>query len=130
MSGGYDWCQRNSILIDYADLGRFAFVRQSKIGAFRECNLKVNGEKDMKPIGGTLLGALQSGGIFLSSACGGGGKCGQCRAQIIDQGGGEILPTEKGFFSRKQVKDHWRLGLSMQGERGYGRSGTRRGIWR
>ena len=37
----------------------------------------------------------QSGGIFLSSACGG-GKCGQCRAQVLE-GGGEILPTEKGF---------------------------------
>mgnify|MGYP000181893301 CR=1 FL=1 len=36
----YDWCQRNSILIDHADLGRFAFVRQSKIGAFRECKLE------------------------------------------------------------------------------------------
>lgn len=72
-------------------------------------DLKVNGEKDIQtPIGGTLLGALQSGGIFLSSACGGGGKCGQCRAQVLE-GGGEILPTEKGFFSRKQVKDHWRL---------------------
>ncbi len=71
--------------------------------------LEVNKEKEIEtPIGGTLLGALQSGGIFLSSACGGGGKCGQCRAQVIE-GGGEILPTEKGFFSRKQVKDHWRL---------------------
>jgi len=69
----------------------------------------VNGEKEIDtPIGSTLLGALQSGGIFLSSACGGGGKCGQCRAQIIE-GGGEILPTEKGFFSRKQIKDNWRL---------------------
>ena len=72
-------------------------------------SLKLNGEKDKEtPIGGTLLGALQSGGSFLSSACGGGGKCGQCRAQVID-GGGEILPTEKGFFSRNHVKDHWRL---------------------
>lgn len=72
-------------------------------------DLKVNGEKDIQtPIGSTLLGALQGGGIFLSSACGGGGKCGQCRAQVLD-GGGEILPTEKGFFSRKQIKDHWRL---------------------
>ena len=71
--------------------------------------LEVNKEKEIEtPIGGTLLGALQSGGIFLSSACGGGGKCGQCRAQVID-GGGEILPTEKGFFSRKQIKEHWRL---------------------
>ena len=72
-------------------------------------DLKVNGEKDIEtPIGSTLLAGLQSGGIFLSSACGGGGKCGQCRAQVLE-GGGEILPTEKGFFSRKQIKEHWRL---------------------
>lgn len=72
-------------------------------------DLKVNGKKDIPtPIGSTLLGGLQSGGIFLSSACGGGGKCGQCRAQVIE-GGGEILPTEKVFFSRKQQKEHWRL---------------------
>ena len=76
-------------------------------------DLKVNGEKDIEtPIGSTLLAGLQSGGIFLSSACGGGGKCGQCRAQVID-GGGEILPTEKGFFSRKQVKDHWRVASAV-----------------
>ena len=72
--------------------------------------LTVNGgEKEIEtPIGGTLLSALQSGGVFLSSACGGGGKCGQCRAQVLE-GGGEILPTEKVFFSRKQQKEHWRL---------------------
>ena len=67
--------------------------------------LTVNGEKEIDvPIGGTLLGSLQAGGVFLSSACGGGGKCGQCRAQVLE-GGGEILPTEKVFFSRKQQKD-------------------------
>ncbi len=71
--------------------------------------LTVNGEKEIEsPIGGTLLGSLQAGGVFLSSACGGGGKCGQCRAQVLE-GGGEILPTEKVFFSRKQQKEHWRL---------------------
>ena len=71
--------------------------------------LTVNGEKEIDvPIGGTLLGSLQAGGVFLSSACGGGGKCGQCRAQVLE-GGGEILPTEKVFFSRKQQKEHWRL---------------------
>ena len=47
--------------------------------------LEVNSKKDIEtPIGGTLLGALQSGGIFLSSACGGGGKCGQFRAPVVD----------------------------------------------
>ena len=56
--------------------------------------LTVNGEKEIDvPIGGTLLGSLQAGGVFLSSACGGGGKCGQCRAQVLE-GGGEILPVQ------------------------------------
>ena len=84
-------------------------VAKAKLVPSGNVDLNVNGKKDIQaPIGSTLLGALQSGGIFLSSACGGGGKCGQCRAQVME-GGGEILPTEKGFFSRKQIKDHWRL---------------------
>ena len=74
----------------------------------------VNGEKEYDvPIGGTVLNTLQSGGIFLSSACGGSGSCGQCRCQV-PEGGGNILPTEVGFFSRKQIKDHWRLGCQTK----------------
>jgi len=74
----------------------------------------VNDEKQFEaPIGGTVLGTLQSQGIFLSSACGGGGSCGQCRCQV-EVGGGNILPTEVGFFSRKQIKDHWRLGCQTK----------------
>ena len=74
----------------------------------------VNGEKEYDvPIGGTVLNTLQSEGIFLSSACGGSGSCGQCRCQG-PEGGGNILPTEVGFFSRKQIKDHWRLGCQTK----------------
>ena len=74
----------------------------------------VNDEKQFEaPIGGTVLGTLQSQGIVLSSACGGGGSCGQCRCQV-EVGGGNILPTEVGFFSRKQIKDHWRLGCQTK----------------
>lgn len=79
-------------------------------------NIKVvvNGEKEFEaPIGGTVLGTLQAQGIYLSSACGGGGSCGQCRCQV-EEGGGNILPTEVGFFSRKQIKDHWRLGCQTK----------------
>ncbi len=84
-------------------------VAKAKLMPSGNVKLTVNSEKEIEsPIGDTLLGALQSGNIFLSSACGGGGKCGQCRAQVIE-GGGDILPTEKVFFSRKQMKDHWRL---------------------
>jgi len=74
----------------------------------------VNGEKELDVAqGSTLLGTLQSQGIFLPSACGGGGSCGQCRCQILE-GGGTILPTEVGFFSRKQQKEHWRLGCQAK----------------
>ena len=74
----------------------------------------VNGEKEYDvPIGGTVLNTLQSEGIFLSSACGGSGSCGQCRCQV-PEGGGNILPTEVGFFSRKQINDHWRLGCQTK----------------
>ena len=74
----------------------------------------VNDEKQFEaPIGGTVLCTLPSQGIFLSSACGGGGSCGQCRCQV-EVGGGNILPTEVGFFSRKQIKDHWRLGCQTK----------------
>ena len=79
-------------------------------------NIKVvvNGEKEFEaPIGGTVLGTLQAQGIYLSSACGGSGSCGQCRCQV-EEGGGNILPTEVGFFSRKQIKDHWRLGCQTK----------------
>ena len=51
--------------------------------------------------------------IFLPSACGGGGSCGMCRCQV-EEGGGEILPTEVGFFTRKQIKDHYRLACQVK----------------
>ena len=54
------------------------------------------------------MSALRDAGSFQSSACGGGGKCSQCRYQV-EEGAGEILPTEVGFYSRKQIKEHWRL---------------------
>ena len=89
-------------------------VAKAKLIPSGNVKIKVNGEKEIEtPMGGTLLGALQSGGIFLPSACGGGGKCGQCRCQI-EEGGGEILPTEKVFFSRKEVQAHWRLGCQAK----------------
>ncbi|MFI3314225.1 MAG: NADH:ubiquinone reductase (Na(+)-transporting) subunit F [Rikenellaceae bacterium] len=63
--------------------------------------------------GGTLLSTLAENGIFLPSACGGGGSCGMCRVQVME-GGGEILPTEVNFFTRKQQKENWRLGCQVK----------------
>ena len=84
-------------------------VAKSKLVPSGNVKLTVNGEKELEvPIGGTLLNTLQSQNIYLSSACGGSGSWGQCRCPVIE-GGGEILPTETGFFSRKEQKEHWRL---------------------
>ncbi|HLN21384.1 MAG TPA: NADH:ubiquinone reductase (Na(+)-transporting) subunit F [Bacteroidales bacterium] len=63
--------------------------------------------------GSNLLATLSSNGIFLPSACGGGGTCGMCKCQIIE-GGGSILPTETGFFTRKEQQESWRLGCQVK----------------
>ncbi len=82
---------------------------KSKLTPSGNVKIVVNDEKEFESsMGGTLLNTLQAHNIYLSSACGGGGTCGQCRCRVIE-GGGEILPTEVGFFTRKQIKDHWRL---------------------
>ena len=84
-------------------------VAKSKLVPSGNVKLTINGEKEAEvPIGGTLLTTLQGENIYLSSACGGSGSCGQCRCRVVE-GGGEILPTETGFFSRKEQKEHWRL---------------------
>lgn len=76
--------------------------------------VNLNGKKDLETEpGGTVLGTLAANDIFLSSACGGKGSCGQCTCQVVE-GGGEILPTEKVHFSRKQQADHWRLGCQVK----------------
>ncbi len=65
------------------------------------------------PAGKSLLATLNDNGVHLSSACGGKGSCGQCKLQVVS-GGGDILPTEAVHFSRKQIKDHWRLGCQVK----------------
>ena len=73
-----------------------------------------NGKKVLDvPQGGDLMHTLADQGIFLPSACGGKANCGQCKVRVLE-GGGEILPTETGFFSRKQIKDNWRLGCQVK----------------
>ncbi len=63
--------------------------------------------------GSTLLSTLGNSKIFLPSACGGGGTCGLCRCQIIE-GGGELLPTEKPYFSRKEQQNNFRLACQVK----------------
>ncbi len=62
--------------------------------------------------GGKLLFKLAERGVFLSSACGGGGTCGQCKVKIFE-GGGDVLPTERNHLNKRQVRDGWRLGCQV-----------------
>ena len=76
--------------------------------------IKINGEKEIVVDGGnTLLTTLGNEGIFLPSACGGGGTCVQCTCQV-HTGGGSILPTEEPHFSRKEVASNFRLGCQVK----------------
>ena len=89
-------------------------VAKAKLMPSGNVKITVNKEKNIEvPMGSTLLNTLQSQNIFLSSACGGGGTCGQCRCQVLD-GGGEILPTETGHFSRKEQMANWRLSCQVK----------------
>jgi Na+-transporting NADH:ubiquinone oxidoreductase subunit F len=74
-----------------------------------DVNILINGEKTITvPAGGKLLQTLSEAQLFLPSACGGGGTCAQCKC-IITDGGGSMLPTEEGHFSRREAAEGWRL---------------------
>lgn len=88
-------------------------IARSKLVPQGDITININGEKDIKVSPGQkLLGALASEKIFLGSACGGGGTCGQCEAQVFE-GGGDILPTEKAHISNKHAKEGWRLACQV-----------------
>ncbi len=78
-----------------------------------DVQLKVNDKEFTVSPGSTLLNTLSANDIFLPSACGGGGTCGMCKCQVTD-GGGSILPTETGFFTRKEQQQQWRLGCQVK----------------
>ncbi|MCB9224882.1 MAG: NADH:ubiquinone reductase (Na(+)-transporting) subunit F [Crocinitomicaceae bacterium] len=89
------------------------FVK-AKISPAGKIKITINGDHVLEVDGGgTLLSTLGSNGIFLPSACGGGGTCIQCTCQVLS-GGGNILPTEEPHFSRKQIADNWRLGCQVK----------------
>jgi Na+-transporting NADH:ubiquinone oxidoreductase subunit F len=87
---------------------------KAKLTPQGEVTININDDKnlDVAP-GSTLLSTLADHRIFLPSACGGGGTCGMCKCRVLD-GGGEILPTETGFFTRKQQQANWRLGCQVK----------------
>ena len=74
----------------------------------------INNDKKVEVAAGQpLLSAMAASNVFLPSACGGKGSCGQCRVQVT-AGGGEILPTEAVHFTRKEIKDDWRLACQVK----------------
>ena len=80
-----------------------------------DVTIGINGdpEKAIKvPAGDKLLTALASQGIFVPSACGGGGACGQCRCKVT-KGGGDVLPTELGHLTKREVREGWRLACQV-----------------
>lgn len=87
---------------------------KAKLSPSGKVKVVINGEKTIEvDAGGTVLSTLGNNGIFLPSACGGGGTCIQCTCQVIS-GGGAILPTEEPHFSRKEIADNWRLGCQVK----------------
>jgi Na+-transporting NADH:ubiquinone oxidoreductase subunit F len=86
---------------------------KDKLSPKGDITLHINDRDMIVSPGSNLLTTLSGNGIFLPSACGGGGTCGMCRCQIME-GGGSILPTETGFFTRKEQHDHWRLGCQVK----------------
>ncbi len=79
-----------------------------------DVHIIINDKTDLTAAAGkSILSTLADNSIFLPSACGGKGSCGQCKVRVLE-GGGEILPTETVHFSRKEIKDHWRLGCQVK----------------
>ena len=91
-------------------------LAESKLLPQGDVSVNINGEDDkslqVRP-GSTLLSALATENIFLPSACGGGGTCAMCKCQV-SEGGGEILPTEKGHITRAEAKENWRLACQVK----------------
>jgi Na+-transporting NADH:ubiquinone oxidoreductase subunit F len=89
-------------------------VAKAKLAPSGPVTISINGERELAASGGSsLLSTLSDAKLFLPSACGGGGTCGMCKCQV-HSGGGSILPTEVGFFTRKQIVDQWRLGCQVK----------------
>lgn len=90
-------------------------VARSRLVSSGNVTIEINGDPEKAitvPAGGKLLQTLAGKGIFLSSACGGGGSCAQCKCHVID-GGGSILATEEVHFTKGQIRDHMRLACQV-----------------
>ena len=88
-------------------------VLRDKLLPTGNVTITINDDKQLEvPTGNSLISTLAGQQIYLPSACGGKGSCGQCKCRVL-AGGGSILPTEVGFFSRKQQQEGWRLGCQV-----------------
>ena len=86
---------------------------KSKLVSSGNVTINVNGERNLEvPAGGKLLGALADGKLFVSSACGGGGTCGQCKVKV-HSGGGNILPTEESHITKREAREGERLSCQV-----------------
>jgi Na+-transporting NADH:ubiquinone oxidoreductase subunit F len=88
-------------------------LAKDKLAPKGEVKVQINDRELTVSPGSNVLATLSGNGIFLPSACGGGGTCGMCKCQILE-GGGSILPTETGFFTRKEQQNNWRLGCQVK----------------
>ena len=94
-------------------VGLLLFARK-KLVPQGAVELTINDERELTvDPGSSILSTLSANKIFLPSACGGGGTCGMCRCRVVE-GGGSILPTEQGFFTRKEQLNKWRLGCQVK----------------
>lgn len=88
-------------------------VARSKLVAQGDVTININGEKDIVvPAGGKLLNILADNKLFVSSACGGGGTCAQCKVHV-HEGGGDILPTELSVISKREAREGCRLSCQV-----------------
>jgi len=86
---------------------------RSKLVSSGLVTVTVNGEKELKiPVGGKLMQGLADADLFVPSACGGGGTCGQCRVRVVS-GGGAILPTETSILNKREAAEHFRLSCQV-----------------
>jgi len=87
----------------------FILAARAKLVSAGLVTIDINGEKNITvPAGDKLLSTLSNAGLFLASACGGGGTCAQCKC-IVTEGGGSMLPTEESHFSKREASEGWRL---------------------
>jgi Na+-transporting NADH:ubiquinone oxidoreductase subunit F len=88
-------------------------IAKARLVASGNVSITINDQKTVRvPCGGKLLGALADAGIFVSSACGGGGTCAQCRVKV-HSGGGDILPTERTHINRREAREGERLSCQV-----------------